>query len=124
MAAPVAAVVALNLALFWAAVVRVRRRRGARPACCRDSRLGLVACAKLSALTGAAWAAPFLHEALLSAVTEYLAVLVLGLHGVWVLLALVLNNRVLGLLRQRLCRQPASPHSGVESVATVSITVL
>ena len=90
-ALPVGVLVLVNVVLFLVTVVRLRREQ--RPRSSREGRVGLLACVRLSVLTGLSWLALFLHESGPRVqVLQYVAIVLFGLQGVVVFASLVLNR--------------------------------
>ena len=66
----------------------------------KNSKVGLVGCARLSVVTGISWLLIFVYEALPSTALSYVITALIGLQGLVFFCSLVLNKRVLRMLRK------------------------
>ncbi|XP_070198597.1 uncharacterized protein [Littorina saxatilis] len=96
---PLGLAVTFNVVLFIVTVVHIRRRPHLSST--RQNHVSLVACFRLSVITGACWLSLFLLAVPGTRPwLEYVAVVLLGLQGLLLATTLLLNKRVYNLWRQ------------------------
>ncbi|XP_070198599.1 adhesion G protein-coupled receptor E2-like [Littorina saxatilis] len=98
-AAPLAATVLINFAMFVVTIVRLRTQQHVEST--RSNHINLVQYTKLSVFTGLTWLLGFLAAFLKSEVMQYVFAVCQGGQGLFVFLAFLANGRVLAMLRER-----------------------
>ncbi|XP_076446325.1 uncharacterized protein LOC143283835 [Babylonia areolata] len=101
---PLGLVVLLNVLLFLITIVHVHKRPNV--SCTRQDRISLLACFRLSVVTGLCWLSLFLMA--LPGTRpwlEYVFVLLLGLQGLLLATTLLLNKRVYSLWKEHFKRR-------------------
>ncbi|KAL8605532.1 hypothetical protein ACOMHN_031469 [Nucella lapillus] len=107
---PLGLAVLLNVLLFLLALLHLRKAPDIR--CSRHDRVSLLACVRLSVVTGACWLSLFLLEIPGTRPwLEYAFVVLLGLQGFLLASTLLLNRRVLHLCRDRWGRRRKGTHA-------------
>lgn len=99
---PMCIIVMVNTVLLVVTIIKLRRQAipGAKKS--SNTRIGLVACVRLSMVTGCTWLISLLYEALPYKVLEYVFTALLGLQGIVLFISIVINKRVVGMYRQLL----------------------
>ncbi|XP_070196632.1 uncharacterized protein [Littorina saxatilis] len=106
---PLGLAVTLNVVLFIITVVHIRRRPHLSST--KKDDVSLVACFRLSVITGACWLSLFMLAVPGTRPwLEYVAVVLLGFQGLLLATTLLLNKRVYNLWRQHCsgCKKPAA----------------
>ncbi|GFO25550.1 adhesion g protein-coupled receptor e2 [Plakobranchus ocellatus] len=126
-AAPMGFIVIINLILLGITVRRLRQRpgidedkaeaRNSKRSSNKNNKVSLLACVKLSVVTGMTWLLAFLYELIPSDSLSYIITLLIGLQGLMFFFSLVINKRVTELMSARL---RFSPRSGSTSTGSHS----
>ncbi|ESO99944.1 hypothetical protein LOTGIDRAFT_158106 [Lottia gigantea] len=98
-ALPVGLLVLTNIILFAWTFIKLKRHQKIQST--QENQISMMACLKLSVITGLTWVFAFLFEATGFIVFAYLFTLFVGAQGFVIFLAFVFNRRVLKLLKIR-----------------------
>ncbi|ESO99945.1 hypothetical protein LOTGIDRAFT_158107 [Lottia gigantea] len=98
-ALPVGLLVFTNIILFAWTFIKLKRHQQVQST--QENQISMLACLKLSVITGLTWVFAFLFEATGFIVFAYLFTLFVGAQGFVIFLAFVFNRRVLKLLKIR-----------------------
>lgn len=91
---PMCAILVSNIILFFTTVIKLRRQSNGKSS---GSRIGLVACVRLSIVTGFAWVVSLLYESLPVNGLGYVFTALLGLQGVVLFFSLMGNRKIFGM---------------------------
>ncbi|XP_050398532.1 uncharacterized protein LOC126816277 [Patella vulgata] len=92
-ALPLGLLVLINIVLFSYTFIKIRATQ-MESAINRENKINIVACLKLSVITGASWIFAFVYEATGAIVFAYLFTILVGALGLVLFIAFIVNKRV------------------------------
>ncbi|ESO96891.1 hypothetical protein LOTGIDRAFT_159640 [Lottia gigantea] len=111
-ALPLGLLIITNVGLFSYTFIKIRVDQ-VESTINKENKINILACLKLSVITGVAWIFAFIYEATGAIVFAYLFTILVGTQGVVIFLAFVANKRVCMSCKDKVHGTPDSSSSGI-----------